>query len=140
MTVLDDRAVRLNADGTADEYVHRLTRVLSKEGIAQYGEAAPPAGAELLELRTIKADGRVFEPELHEHKQTVSMPSLAPEDVIELEYVLHHASREALAESPEIFRHAFGSFVAPILYSRFAVELPANVTVRFAGSDLPGLA
>jgi hypothetical protein len=141
VTVLEDDAVRLNADGSADEYVHRLTRVLTKEGIEQYGEAAPPAGAELLELRTIKADGRVFEPELHEHKQTISMPSLAPEDVIELEYLLHHAAGEALAESPEIFRHVFGSFSAPVLYSRFAVEIPASVNVRIvsAPSLLPSL-
>ncbi len=136
--------MRLNADGSADEYVHRLTRVLSKEGIEQYGEAAPPAGAELLELRTVKADGRVFEPELHEHKQTISMPSLAPEDAIELEYLLHHAAGQALAESPEIFRHVFGSFSAPVLYSRFAVEIPASVKVRIStgvatASPLPSL-
>src|SRR5205823_4596053 len=40
VTVLDDKVVRLNPDGTADEYVHRLTRVLTKEGIEQYGEVA----------------------------------------------------------------------------------------------------
>lgn len=130
VTVLHDKAVRLNPDGSADEYVHQLTRVLNKEGIEQYGEAAPPAGAELLELRTIKADGRIFEPELHEHKQTISMPLLAPDDVIELEYLLHHSSQDALAEHPAAFHYVFGSFAAPVLFARFAVELPAGVDAR----------
>jgi hypothetical protein len=46
--------------------------------------------------------------------------------------LLHHAGGEALAESPEIFRHVFGSFSAPVLYSRFAVEVPASVNVRIS--------
>jgi hypothetical protein len=128
--VLHDKAVRLNGDGSADEYLHRITRVLTREAITQYGEVAIPAGAELLELRTIKSDGRILEPELHEHKQTVSMPSLAPDDLIELEYTLHHAGHEALADYPEVFRYVFGSFVAPILYARFAVETPRRTGIH----------
>ena len=135
VALLNDRAVRLNRDGSVDEYVHKLTRVLTKEGIEQYGEAAPPAGAELLELRTIKPDGRVFEPELQQHKQTVSMPALAPDDTIELEYVLHRPSRDGLADYPDAFRFAFGSFTAPVLFARFAVETPAETKPRVLGSS-----
>ena len=135
VVLLNDKAVRLHPDGSADEYVHRLTRVLTKEGIEQYGEAAPPAGAELLELRTIKLDGRIFEPELHEHKQTISMPSLAPDDVIELEYLLHHATANALEESPEAFHFVFGSFSAPTLYARFVAETPARQALHIYDAD-----
>ena len=136
VTVLHDKATRLDRDGSIDEYVHTLTRVLTKEGIEQYGEVAVPAGAELLELRTIKPDGRVFEPELPEHKQTVSMPALAPEDVIELEYTLHRPSHDGLAEYPDAFRFVFGSFSAPVIAARFVVETPADLALRIADSDL----
>lgn len=133
--LLNDKAVRLAPDGSLQEYVHKLTRVLNKEGIDRYGEVAVPAGAELLELRTIKADGRVFEPELHEHKQTISMPALAAEDVIELEYVLHRPARDGLAEHPASFRATFGSFRAPTLHARFVAEVPAERAVRIADAD-----
>jgi tetratricopeptide (TPR) repeat protein len=136
VTILHDKVARLNRDGSLDEYVHQLTRVLSKEGIEQYGEVAVPADAEVLELRTIKPDGRVFEPELAAHKPTISMPALAPEDVIELEYILHRSSHDALTEYPEAFRFVFGSFSAPILAARFVVELPPQVAVRIADTDL----
>jgi tetratricopeptide (TPR) repeat protein len=135
VALLNDRALRLNRDGSVDEYVHKLTRVLTKEGIEQYGEAAPPAGAELLELRTIKPDGRVFEPELQQHKVTISMPGLAPDDTIEIEYVLHRPSRDGLADYPDAFRYAFGSFTAPVLFARFVVETPADVRPRVLGSS-----
>jgi len=133
--LLSDKAVRLHQDGSATEYVHKLTRVLNKEGIERYGEVALPPGAELLELRTITRDGRLLEPELHEHKATISMPGLAPEDVIEVEYLLHLPARDALAEHPASFRATFGSFRAPILYARFVAEIPSSRDVRI--TDAP---
>ena len=133
--LLSDKAVRLNTDGSVEEYVHKLTRVLNKEGIDRYGEVTAPPGAELLELRTVKADGSVVEPELHQHKASISMPALAPGDVIELEYVAHRPSHNGLAEYPASFRAAFGSFRAPILVARFVVELPLGTEAVLRETD-----
>ncbi len=92
--LLNDRIVDVQPDGSRRVYVHILTRVLTREGIERYGEVALPPGASLLELRTLKADGSVLEPELTRQKQTITMPALAPGDVIEQEFVIDRPDAE----------------------------------------------
>jgi len=123
--LMNDRVARLWEGGEVSIYVHKLTRVLDRDGIEKYGEAEIPRAAEVLELRTIKADGSVVEPEATPQKATASMPALAAGDAIEEEYVLHYGDSGGMAEHAGEFRHAFGSFAAPILYSRFVVITPA---------------
>ena len=126
--LINDRVARLWDGGGVSVYVHKLTRVLDRDGIEKYGEAEIPRGAEVLELRTIKADGSVVEPESTPQKSTVSMPALAAGDAIEEEYVLHYGDGGGIAEHAKEFRHTFGSFAAPILYSRFVAITPAGET------------
>ena len=80
-------------------YYTRITRTLNKDGISRYGEVTLPRGADLLELRTIKAYGEIIEPELAQQKPTISMPALEPGDAIEEEYVLHYAELDQMPES-----------------------------------------
>ena len=137
--LVNDRVVRLAADGGVSVYVHKLTRVLDRDGIERYGEVELPRGAEVLELRTIKADGTVVEPEFTEQKASVSMPALAPGDAIEQEYVRPYAGG-GLAAHAQAFHHTFGSTKAPILYSRFVAITPAadgRVRVEIAGEVPP---
>jgi cellulose synthase operon protein C len=124
--LLNDRVSRLWDGGEVSVYVHKLTRVLDRDGIEKYGEVEIPRGAEVLELRTIKADGGVVEPESTPQKATVSMPALAAGGAIEEEYVLHYGDGGGIAEHAKEFRHTFGSFAAPILYSRFVAIAPAS--------------
>ena len=130
VVLLSDKAILVRRDGTVSIYMHRITRPLNKEGISRYGEVALPRGADLLELRTIKASGEVIEPELTQQKPTISMPALEPGDAIEEEYVMHYAELDQAAESAGA--HTFGSFTAPILYSRLVLlNLPdARIRVR----------
>lgn len=123
VTLLSDRVARLASDGSVSLYVHKVTRVLDKDGIEQYGEVALPQHAEVLELRTLKADGSVAEPELTENKTTISMPALAPGDAIEQEYLVHYPDG-GLAAHTDAFRFDFGSFDAPILFARFVAITP----------------
>src|SRR6185369_3316069 len=53
-----------------------------------------PQGAQVLALRTLKADGTVLEPESLD-KDTVSLPGVGVGDSVELEYLLAHPSRRA---------------------------------------------
>ena len=111
---------------------------LNKDGISRYGEVALPRGADLLELRTIKANGEIIEPELAQQKPTISMPALEPGDAIEEEYVLHYAELDLMPESASA--HAFGSFAAPILHSRFVLLNPPEAMIQVreqAGTPLP---
>jgi hypothetical protein len=124
LVVLHDRVVRAEPDGAMAVYVHKITRVLNRDGIEKYGEVSVPHGADLLELRTVKQDGTLVEPESNQDKSTISMPALAPGDTIELEYVLYYGSG-GMEEHADEFRFTFGSFTAPMLFARFAVLTPA---------------
>ncbi len=132
LMLVNDRVARLWKDERVSLYVHKLTRMLDRDGIEKYGEVSFPRGAEILELRTIKADGSVAEPEMTPQKASVSMPSLTVGDTIEEEYVVHFGDAGGLESHPDAFRHVFGSFAAPILYSRFVAITPATDAVLYA--------
>ncbi len=136
--LLSDKVLCIRRDGPVSVYVHRITRPLNKEGISRYGEVTLPRGVDLLELRTIKTNGEIIEPELTQQKPTISMPALEPSDAIEEEYVLHYAELDQMPESAGA--HTFGSFAAPILHARMVLLNPADSTVSVreqAGPPLP---
>ncbi len=139
VVLLSDKVIEVRSDGSASAYTHRLTRPLNKDGISRYGEVTLPRGADLLELRTIKASGQIIEPELAQQKPTISMPALEPGDAIEEEYVTHYAVLEHASE--EATSLTFGSFAAPILYSRLVVLSPrdAGIYVRVQAGTPPPL-
>jgi tetratricopeptide (TPR) repeat protein len=138
LLLLNDRVAEVRRDGTAALYVHQLTRILDRDGLAQYGEVAIPTQANLLELRTIKSDGRVVEPELNQHKGTISMPALEVGDAIDLEYVIPDLDG-GVAGHPDAFQFTFGSFAAPTILSRFIVTSPEDdVKLKFVPfGDIP---
>jgi len=136
--LLSDKVVCVRPEGPVSVYVHRITRPLNKAGITRYGEVTLPRGADLLELRTIKVNGEIIEPELDQQKSTISMPALESGDAIEEEYVLHYAELEQMPES--VGAHTFGSFAAPILHSRFVLLSSPEAMIRVreqAGPPLP---
>ena len=61
--LLDYGGVQMFPDGGGVERVHTLVRVLDKKGVSHFGEAQIPSDAQVVHLRTLKADGRVLEPE-----------------------------------------------------------------------------
>ncbi len=122
VVLLSDKVVQVQHNGPVSVYVHRVTRPLNKDGIGRYGEIQLPRGADLLELRTIKSSGQIIEPELAQQKASVSMPALEPGDAIEEEYVLHYPELQQSPESATAM--TFGSFEAPVLYSRLVLLSP----------------
>jgi cellulose synthase operon protein C len=91
--VLDAAATRAYADGSTVDRIHTVQKVLDQSGIQEVAEVALPPGAQLLALRTLKADGKVLEPEAIEGKETVSMPGVAVGDSVEQEFLLAHPAR-----------------------------------------------
>lgn len=122
LILLDDQISRVWPDGTVSVYTHRITRALDRGGVERYGEVSVPAGAQVLELRTIRADGTVVEPEMSPEKATVSMPGLLPGDAVDEEYVVRYRADDGNYASA--FAHTFGSFNAPTLASRFILLTP----------------
>jgi len=84
--ILDYGALWVSGDGTARMLEHEIIRVQSREGIARHVEQSPRGL--ILNLRTIKADGTILEPELVAGKPTVTMPKLEVGDYIETEHIL----------------------------------------------------
>lgn len=117
--LINDRVVKLDANG-AWIYQHTVTQVLNKKGIAQLGEVELPRAVDLLELRTLKPGGTFVEAELGNNRNTVSMPSLAEGDAIEIAY-LQHISTEVLTSSPETLDFSFASALAPTRSSRLTL-------------------
>lgn len=133
--LLSDKVVLVRHEGSVSVYVHRITRLINKEGISRYGEVTLPRGADLLELRTIKADGEIIEPELAQQKPTVSMPALETGDAIEEEYVMHYPELDQTPGNAMV--HTFGSFAAPILHSRLVVLSPPDAGIRLREEARP---
>ncbi|WP_163866376.1 tetratricopeptide repeat protein [Myxococcus eversor] len=91
--VLDAAAVRVYADGSIINRIHTIQRALEQSGVQEIAEVNVPRGAQVLALRTVKADGRVLEPENIEGKDTVSLPGVQVGDSVEVEYLLAESPR-----------------------------------------------
>ena len=84
--ILDYSAIWVGRDGRARMLEHEIVRIQSREGIARHVEQSLPRGV-VLHLRTIKADGRIFEPEIVANKPTVTLSHLEVGDYFETEHL-----------------------------------------------------
>jgi Tfp pilus assembly protein PilF len=82
--VLDYAAVWVYRDGSARMLEHEILFMQSSEAIQRHAEQRLPK-AKLLRIRTVKADGTTFEPEIVSGKPTATMPHLEVGDYIETE-------------------------------------------------------
>jgi tetratricopeptide (TPR) repeat protein len=88
--VLDYSAVWIHPDGSSRMLEHELIRIQSQEAIGKMAEQKVPEGL-ILQLRVIKKDGTILEPEFVANKPTVTMPHLEVGDYIETENIANHA-------------------------------------------------
>ena len=135
--LLDSGAVQMFADGGGVERVHTVARVLDKKGIAKFGEAQLPPDAQILQLRTLKADGRVLEPESIPEKEGVSLPGLEPGDTVEIDWMRGLAPR-----GPDMPGWALGAFYfrddeTPMVESTYEVRSPWLPEVDAHNLELP---
>lgn len=84
--VLDYAVLWIHEDGAARMLEHEIIHMQSREAIVEHAEQNIPRGM-VLTLRTVKKDGRVFEPEFVQGKPTVTMPHLEVGDYVETEYI-----------------------------------------------------
>ncbi|HUT99862.1 MAG TPA: hypothetical protein VM425_00320 [Myxococcota bacterium] len=84
--VLDQTSIEIGRDGSSVARTHTIARVLTPAGLERWGEIDPPAsGANLEKLRTIKADGRIFDAEAIPGKDSISLKQLQIGDFVEIE-------------------------------------------------------
>jgi hypothetical protein len=125
--VLDYTAVRIYEDGSSVSLVQQVTRAQSEEAVDALGEFQVPEGAELLRLRTIKADGTVLEPDLIEGKETLSLPGLAMGDFVEYELLLTAPPSSGLGGAALGERFYFQSFEQPFRESELLLVAPQDL-------------
>ena len=126
--VLDYTVVRVFEDGSTLELTHNIWRVQSEEALDDRGEFQPPEGAQILTLHTIKGDtGRRIEPDAIEGKETISLPTLAPGDYVEYEFVRVGEPATAFPNGYLGDRFYFRSFETPFDRSELIVVLPESM-------------
>jgi tetratricopeptide (TPR) repeat protein len=127
--VLDRTVTRVFPTGARLTLTHNIIQVLSKDGIDKWGEVNVPEGADLLTLRTVKADGTTREPEDILEKQAVSVPDLEPGDFVEFEYVDPSAPAGAFPGGFLAERFFFRSYDAPLDRTEFVLATPAGMKI-----------
>ena len=128
--LLDRTVVRVLPNAARLTLTHNIIRVLTKDGLGKFGEVRIPDGAEVLTLRTIKADGSTREPESIPEKDTVSAPDLEVGDFVEFEYIDRDAP---IAGFPRAFlaeRFYFASNDAPLDRSEYVLVVPADLPLQ----------
>jgi tetratricopeptide (TPR) repeat protein len=128
--VLDRTVTRVFPTGARLTLTHNIIQVLAKNGIDKWGEVKIPDGADVLVLRTVKADGTTREPEEILGKDTVSVPDLEVGDFVEFEYVDPSPPAAAFPGGFIAERFYFGSYDAPLDRSEYLVVTPAGMKVE----------
>jgi cellulose synthase operon protein C len=129
--VLDRTVTRLLEDGTQVILTHNIVNVKTKDGIARWGEVEVPDNAEILALRTHKADGRVREPEEIAGKETISAPDLGAGDFVEWETVEYREPEAGLAPGFVADRFFFQSLELPLHLSEYLFIAPEGQPIDF---------
>lgn len=129
--LLDRDYVDVYRDGSQRHLVHQIVRLQSKEAIDAYGEIEVPQEAELLRLRTIKADGRVIEPERTEGKSSYSLRALEVGDYVEQEWIIPAERYLPPTGSTDLGLFRFASTKAPFLRSELWVRASKSMPLQF---------
>ncbi len=127
LLLLDYTVVRVFPDGSSADLTHNIMRVQSQESVDENGEFSLPEGARLLKLHTIKADGTKLEPDVIQGKNTLSLPSLAPGDYVEFEFVRGESPSNGFPGGYLGDRFYFRSFEVPFDHSELVVILPPSM-------------
>jgi len=84
--ILDYAATWVHSDGSSEMLEHEILRMQSQEAVGKEAEQNPPGGL-VLNLRVIKPDGSILEPESVAGKPTLTMPHLEVGDYLEIEHI-----------------------------------------------------
>lgn len=125
--VLDRTVTRVFPTGARLTITHNIIQVLAKDGIDKWGEVQIPEGADVLTLRTVKADGTTREPEQILEKETVSVPDLEVGDFVEFEYVDPSPPPGAFPGGFFAERFYFRSFDAPLDRTEYVLVTPKDL-------------
>ncbi len=125
--VLDRAVYTVNNNGNVVMLVHCITHIKTDEAVEKHGELSIPEGANLLKAFTIKADGRVLEPQVVQGKDTLSMPDLESGDFIEYEYITSMYPNQLFPGGFDTERFYFQDFETAFHRTEMIVVLPKGM-------------
>lgn len=136
--VLDYMVTRIFEDRSAMHLVHQIWHINSDEAVNEHGEYSVPDGADLLLLRTVKADGTVLEPDPIGGKATISLPNLARGDFVEAIFQYGTTPSAEMEGAIDGGRFVFENFEVPFHRSEIVYVYPSAIEPTFeARGDLP---
>ena len=129
--IIDQLVEEIFPNCSSREETHQLILLNDRNAIDRWGELDIPSD-DVLELRTIKKDGTIVEPEPpQEGKDTFSMEGLQEGDFIEFKYITStHASPQ---RSPRYLsqRFFFQNVEIPMELSQYIVIIPENLKLKY---------
>lgn len=128
--VLDRTVTRVFPTGARLTLTHNIIRVQDKDGIDKFAEVTIPGDADVLTLRTVKADGTTREPEELAEKESISVPDVEPGDYIEFEYIDPGPPPGAFPGGFLAERFFFRSYDAPLYRSEYVVAAPRDMKLQ----------
>lgn len=127
VTLVDRSEWVVGPAGDVWSLTHVVRLVQTKSGVDRVGEIRPPKGSRLLELRTLKADGRTLWPERIAGKSDVSFSNLEPGDAVEWAWIQHE--RVSLSEGGYLTGLAFTQWGTPTWKKLSRVTLPPGLAL-----------
>lgn len=131
LVLLDQFLSIYDTNGGSLNLVHQIVKLQKPEGIINFGEYSVPDGAEIINMRTIKRDGRILEPEEIPEKESISFPSLEEGDFIEANYIFSEPPQELIAPDFTGHRFVFQRFDASLLKSNYCVLVPQEKGMEY---------
>ncbi len=130
--VVDQAVEEIYANGAGREKIHQLVLLNNKSAIDDWGEVDIPDGSEVLELRTIKKDGTIVEPEVvGGTKQSVSLTDLSEGDFIEMKYIVPNRPSRVMEKSYLSKKFYFQNLKYPMTISQYIVVTPAEIELEY---------
>ncbi|MFQ5790936.1 MAG: DUF3857 domain-containing protein, partial [Acidobacteriota bacterium] len=129
--IIDQVVEEIYPDCSSRQKTHQLILLNDKKAIDRWGELDIPE-EELIELRTIKRDGTIIEPERpHDSKATISMGGLQEGDFIEFEYITTTSAYDTYPRRYLGQRFFFQSIDMPMELSQFVVIAPEDMKLKY---------
>lgn len=133
--LLDETVSWIHRDGSQTDYVHQVFKLIDQHGIERYHTLNLPG--QVLELRTIAPDGKVYEPIVTENTAEILMPKLEPGAIIEYRYRRVEAGPPAFQYDSGPFYFQDPNFSEPFVISRFVVIVDKGFPVERIQRNFP---
>lgn len=133
--LLDLTVTKIHRDGSKVDYTHQAFKVLDDTGIQRYHTLHLPG--EVLELRTIGTDGKIYEPILTDNTSEILMPKLEPGAVIEYRYRTVSAGRPPFQFDSGSFYFKDPNLVEPYERSLYVVQVEKGFEFETIERNMP---